>query len=823
MQRLASLILATACCLIPGCKSNSGGTSGGNAVAAAQAATGSGQTGEAGAQLGAPIVIYVTDGNGQGKGGVVVEVTVTAGTVTPASTTTGNDGKASFTWTLGDVMGTQTFTAHVTGLDTPVTVTATATAPALTLAAETGNNQSGPVGMPLAQPIVLRVTRVHGGAGVANVPLTLAAGSDGTLDVTSVSTGSDGRATVHWTLGSTVGSQSFTVSGPSLTTLTVNATGTAAPNTLAVDSGNGQTGEVGAALAHQIVARVTRTSDGGGVAGVTVSFAVATGGGSVSAATGVTDANGRARVTWTLGSLVGAQTLTLSAPNTTGQTVTATATPEAHVLLLASGGDQAGAAGVALAQPIVIKVARARDSAGVAGVTVNFSVTAGGGSVNHASVTSAADGTTSVIWTLGTSGTQTLQATSTGLTSVNVNAVVGSALTNIVQLSAGDQQVCATNSVGAIYCWGADGSDQLGIPGYGANYSPSPLLVPASGKVWAQAASGYITGCGRTTAGAAYCWGDNEYGSLGNGSTTSTATPTAVASSGQVWAQLVGGSYFNCGRTTANVAWCWGDDYYGELGDGGSVIEHDSPIMVAGGLQFTQLSTSGVDGDGYTVCGLTSDGSAYCWGYNGYGEFGDGTTTDENVPTAVAGGHHFASIAAGAYHTCGVLLGGAGTMCWGYNGYGELGDGTTMDQLTPVMVQTSLTFVQVTAGYETSCGLTATGAAYCWGSGDYGEIGNGAYDDSNDPTAVAGGHVFAQLTSGDEFTCGATTGGLVYCWGDNSYGQLGNDIDNWNDLPSLVGGPALPGLRQRVVLRRSAAAALRAPRVPHSILPPRHP
>jgi alpha-tubulin suppressor-like RCC1 family protein len=822
MPRLVRLIFVTASgVLLTSCTSNSGGTDGSDQVAAAQAATGSGQTGEAGAALGAPIVIYVTDGNSHGKSGVTVEITVTAGTVTPASASTGSDGKTSFTWTLGDVTGTQTFTAHVAGLDTPVTVTAVATAPALILAAETGDNQGGIVGLSLAQPIVLRVTRVHDGAAVANVPLTLTAAGGGTLDPTSVSTGSDGRATAAWTLGSTVGPQSFTVSGPSLTTLTVNATASAAPNSLAVDSGNAQTGEVGAALARQIVARVTKPSDGTGVAGVTVSFAVATGGGSVSAATGVTDVNGRARVTWTLGPSTGAQTLTIGAPGVTGQTVTATATPEAHILLLLSGSDQVGASGTVLAQPIVIKVARARDSVGVAGVTVNFSVTAGGGSVDHAAVTSATDGTAGVKWTLGASATQTLQASSTGLTSVNVSAIVGSALTNIVQLSTGDEQVCATNSAGAIYCWGSDNYDQLGIPGYLSYYSPSPLLIPSGSKVWAQASAGTYTSCGRTTAGVAYCWGDNNYGTIGNGTTTSTPNATAVTSSGQVWAQLVGGSYFNCGRTIANVAWCWGDDSYGELGDGGLASEHDSPIMVSGGLQFTQLTTSGADGDGYTACGLAPDGSAYCWGYNGYGEFGDGTTTDKYVPTAVAGGHHFAAIAAGPYHTCGVLLGGAGTMCWGYNGYGELGDGTTTDQLTPVMVHTALTFVEVTAGYETSCGLTAAGAAYCWGSGDYGEIGNGAYNDSNDPMPVAGGHVFAHLASGYQFTCAPTTGGLVYCWGDNLYGQLGNDVDDWNDLPTLVGAPEGTDVRQRQALRRTAA--LRTRRPPHTVLPPRRP
>ena len=184
--------------------------------------------------------------------------------------------------------------------------------------------------------------------------------------------------------------------------------------------------------------------------------------------------------------------------------------------------------------------------------------------------------------------------------------------------------------------------------------------------------------CGVTAAGAAYCWGNNSNGQLGDGTTTPRLSPVLVAG-GVSFAAVSAGESHTCGVTAAGAAYCWGDNFFGQLGDG-TTTRRLSPVLVGGGVTFAALRAGNVH-----TCGVTAAGAAYCWGYNVYGELGDGTTTDRSSPELVAGGVSFAAVRPGAAHTCGVTAAGA-AYCWGSNGSGQLGDGTTIDRLTPVRV-----------------------------------------------------------------------------------------------------------------------------------------
>src|SRR3989454_7841669 len=199
-----------------------------------------------------------------------------------------------------------------------------------------------------------------------------------------------------------------------------------------------------------------------------------------------------------------------------------------------------------------------------------------------------------------------------------------------------------------------------------------------------------------------------------------------------------------------------------------------------GPTQRPTLTFAAVHADAVHTCGVTTVGAAFCWGANGSGQLGDGTTTGpetsaggppcSTTPAAVVGGLNFAAVSAGGAHTCGVTAAGA-AYCWGSNNSGQLGDGTTTNRSRPMIVAGGVTFAAVRAGATHTCGVTAAGAAYCWGANGVGQLGDGATTDRTRPTLVTGGENFDSVSVGVGHTCGLTATGAAYCWGPNGVGQ----------------------------------------------------
>jgi alpha-tubulin suppressor-like RCC1 family protein len=329
--------------------------------------------------------------------------------------------------------------------------------------------------------------------------------------------------------------------------------------------------------------------------------------------------------------------------------------------------------------------------------------------------------------------------------------------------------------------------------------------VPVSGAlIFAMVSSGELYACGVTTAGTAYCWGGDFGGDLGNGmiatldclSCGESNTPMLV-SSGLTFATVTAEGSHTCGVTTGGKAYCWGDNSYGETGNNSPDSSITTPVPVSGGLVFSQLSA------GYRhTCGVATSGVAFCWGANFTGQLGNDNTTNSPIPVIVSGGLKFVSVSGGFDHTCGVTTGGA-AYCWGLNIASELGDGTTTGpqqcssepcSTTPSAVASGLTFASVSAGAGGfhSCGLTPSGSAYCWGDNARGELGNGTTTSSATPVAVAGGLTFREVSAGYRHTCGVTKEDVAYCWGDNYSGNLGTGTQNDALSPTPVLGPQVP-------------------------------
>ena len=365
----------------------------------------------------------------------------------------------------------------------------------------------------------------------------------------------------------------------------------------------------------------------------------------------------------------------------------------------------------------------------------------------------------------------------------------------VASVSAGDNHSCGLTPEGAAYCWG---DNTFGELGNGTMTGSTTPVAVSGGRRFVVLSAGSRHTCGLTPAGAAYCWGSNPTGQVGNGTTNDASTPVPV-SDGLTFAALSAGGFHTCGITTAGAAYCWGSNLEGQLGAGtssgpntcGASACSETPVAVLGGLTFIAVSA----GEFHT-CGVTSANAAYCWGYNFDGVLGTPPRQSCSVngypcnvtPGAVAGGLAFDAVSAATLHTCGITTAGA-AYCWGDNGGGGLGDGSTTSSSTPVAVAGGLSFSVVSAGDNHSCGVTPAGAAYCWGENNSGQLGNGTIVSSTSPVPVSGGLTFAALSGGhrSHHSCGVTQGKAAYCWGSNANGQLGNGTTMDSPVPTLVG------------------------------------
>ena len=333
----------------------------------------------------------------------------------------------------------------------------------------------------------------------------------------------------------------------------------------------------------------------------------------------------------------------------------------------------------------------------------------------------------------------------------------------LATVSTGSVHTCGLNPAGAAYCWG------------GGALTPTAVVMPA-GMAFTTLSAGGDHVCALNATGAAYCWGENLEGQVGDGTTTNRLTPVPAAlPAGMSFASIGSGTYHSCGLTIAGEAHCWGDNVYGQLGDG-TTTDHLTPTAVTmpAGVSFTSLAVGWIH-----ACGLTAAGAAYCWGNNDDGQIGDSTTTSRPIPTAVSMpvGVTFTMLAVGSVHTCGVTQEGA-VYCWGANHRGRLGDGTTTNRLTPTatVIPGGVTIKSVGAGYAHACALTVAGAVYCWGRNVFGELGDGTTTDrlSATPVATPAGVMFSSLAVGFVHTCVLTAEGAAYCWGVNTGGRLGD-------------------------------------------------
>ena len=358
-----------------------------------------------------------------------------------------------------------------------------------------------------------------------------------------------------------------------------------------------------------------------------------------------------------------------------------------------------------------------------------------------------------------------------GATDIAVPTAVATSL-RFTDLAVGLHHACGLTAAGTIYCWGANEYGQLGsaepmaMCDHGATPCSSAPVPIVSTEAFVGLAASLMHSCAATHAGAVWCWGYGDGGQLGNGLSTSSATPVQVAGSTALTTVALGGSgLISCAISPAGAGFCWGPGGGGGgLGDG-TTGGANAPVAVAGGLVFSELAV----GDNH-ACGIASGTVAYCWGHNNYGTLGLGVPGASSVPSPVAGGLAFTNISAGLAHTCGLVADGS-AYCWGFPpAVGSAVSGSSVSAPTPVAGDRH--FKAISAGGNHTCALDAAGAAWCWGQNYGGELGDGTHTDRAAPVAVATTLRFVMIRAGGS-TCALDAAGQAYCWGSNLFGQLG--------------------------------------------------
>ena len=361
---------------------------------------------------------------------------------------------------------------------------------------------------------------------------------------------------------------------------------------------------------------------------------------------------------------------------------------------------------------------------------------------------------------------------------------------------------CALREGGTISCWGFNGGGQLGDGS--AEGSRVPVGVAGIDDATAIAAGG-VHSCALRHGGAISCWGFNGFGQLGDRSDEGSRVydecplvpdedalvpdecslvPVGVVDIDDATAIAAGGLH-SCALRQGGTISCWGFNEYGQLGDGsdeGSLGSDEGSLMPD--FSSVPVGVVGIDdataiaAGGEHSCALREGGAISCWGNNWGGQLGDGSYDDFSlVPVDVVSITDAIAITAGNDHSCALRRGGA-ISCWGYDLGGRLGNGSDEDSRGPVGVVGIDDATAVAAGGEHSCALRRGGAISCWGINRGGQLGDGSYEGSLGPVGVVGVDDATAVAAGGGHSCALRQGGVISCWGDNEYGQLGDGSDD---------------------------------------------
>jgi VCBS repeat-containing protein len=331
-------------------------------------------------------------------------------------------------------------------------------------------------------------------------------------------------------------------------------------------------------------------------------------------------------------------------------------------------------------------------------------------------------------------------------------------------------------TVTTLAAWGNNSYGQLGDGTTTTRASPVQI---GSATSWKSVATGADHTVAVRTDGTLWAWGWNAFGQLGDGTDTDRTSPVQIGLATS-WQSVAAGDYHALAVRTDGTLWAWGNNYSGQLGDG-TTTTRTSPVQIGSATSWQSVAT----GQSHSVA-VRTDGTLWAWGRNDFGQVGDGTTTDRASPVQIGSATAWQSVATGQSHSVAVRTDGT-LWAWGWNAAGQLGDGTATDRTSPVQIGSATSWQSVAAGQSHTVAVRTEGTLWAWGWNDYGQLGDGTATDRTSPVQIGLATSWQSVVAGDYHALAVRTDGTLWAWGRNENGQLGDGTTTGRTSPVQIG------------------------------------